>query len=638
MLKSSDKRNIFVAIEAPAYFEAYRYHLLTLKEIDITACPLNRYIIDVNSDILCPSYITSETVYNLTNLIATPTTNVNEIDNECISQTVQRPNKYESVHILNHEEWSTPIEMNLDESQYEAFKFALINQMALIQGPPGTGKTYIGLKIVETIYRNLYSDNNNNKNNNVELLDKKPSIVIVCYTNHALDQFLEGILDFCPSLLRIGGGSKSERLKKYTLRPVRRHIKCHSIYRKDIIGMTTTGAAKFRDILENLNPKIVVIEEAAEVPECHVITALTKRTEHLILIGDHQQLRPKTSDYELAVQHKTNISLFERMIMNDMPFRQLKKQHRMRPEISRLLTPHIYKELFNHEVVYNYENIRGAKKNYFFINHNHKESVNFNKNSKLNEFEAEFIIKLCQYFIYQGYMSSKITILTLYSAQYSLIKNKLESDDIYDGVKVEVLDSFQGEENDIILISFVRSNYNKDIGFLKNENRINVSLSRAKKGLYCIGNFEVLAQKSILWRKICDYLFKIKAIGPAIQLSCECHPYKTLSIETIDDFKKLTYGQSEVPCAADIDCGHPCTFKLCHPVRHPTIHRNNNCPEIFRKAISDVKKECGQQYHKREFEPCHEESKELMPECGRTLKCGHKCQNKKKIEYPVLFI
>ena len=452
MFKSFE-RKIFVAIQAPAYFEAYRYHLSTLKEIDITACALNRYIIDVNSDILCPSYITSETVYNLTNIVATPTTNVKEIDYECVSQDLQRPKKYESVHILNQKEWPTPNEMDLDESQFEAFKFALLNQMALIQGPPGTGKTYVGLKIVETIYRNRCSDKNH-----VQMFYKMPPIVIVCYTNHALDQFLKGILSFCKSLLRIGGGCKSERLKQYTLKHGRRHDNYQSIYQKDIIGMTTTGAAKFRDILEYLSPKIVVIEEAAEVPECHVITALTKRTEHLILIGDHQQLRPKTSDYELAVQHKTNISLFERMIKNGMPFRQLKYQHRMRPEISRLLTPHIYKELFNHEVVYKYENIRGAKKNMFFINHNHKESVNLSKNSKSNEFEAEFIVKLCQYFIYQGYISSKITILALYSAQYFLIKNKLKSDDIYEGVKVEVLDSFQGEENDIILISFVRCN------------------------------------------------------------------------------------------------------------------------------------------------------------------------------------
>ncbi|KFM65147.1 NFX1-type zinc finger-containing protein 1, partial [Stegodyphus mimosarum] len=60
----------------------------------------------------------------------------------------------------------------------------------------------------------------------------------------------------------------------------------------DVVGMTTTGAAKYRDILKRLNPQIVIFEEAAEVLEAHVITSLMKDTEHVILIGDHQQLRP----------------------------------------------------------------------------------------------------------------------------------------------------------------------------------------------------------------------------------------------------------------------------------------------------------------------------------------------------------
>ena len=92
-------------------------------------------------------------------------------------------------------------------------------------GPPGTGKTYVGLKIVETLLANLYnvgtcrplfgkgnefsSHRSVRKSSDIDLKKieqqplqshtmKKP-ILVVCYTNHALDQFLEGILDFCPS-------------------------------------------------------------------------------------------------------------------------------------------------------------------------------------------------------------------------------------------------------------------------------------------------------------------------------------------------------------------------------------------------------------------------------------------------------
>jgi len=126
-----------------------------------------------------------------------------------------------------------------------------------------------------------------------------------------------------------------------------------------IIGVTTTGAAKYRTIIEQIDPLIVVVEEAAEVLESHVVTALTKSTKHLILIGDHQQLKPNPTVYELAKKYNLEVSLFERMIKNGLPYHQLKVQHRMRPCISSLLVPHIYKELRDHESVNNYDNIKG---------------------------------------------------------------------------------------------------------------------------------------------------------------------------------------------------------------------------------------------------------------------------------------
>lgn len=50
------------------------------------------------------------------------------------------------------------------------------------------------------------------------------------------------------------------------------------------------GAAKFRKLLQNVQPKIVIVEEAAEVLEAHIITTLSSSCQHLILIGDHQQV------------------------------------------------------------------------------------------------------------------------------------------------------------------------------------------------------------------------------------------------------------------------------------------------------------------------------------------------------------
>ena len=64
------------------------------------------------------------------------------------------------------------------------------------------------------------------------------------------------------------------------------------------------------------------------------------------------------------------------------------------------------------------------------------------------------------------------------------------------------MDNYQGEESDIVIVSFVRSNEDRKIGFLAKDNRICVALSRAKKGFYCIGNIAMLASASKTWRDV----------------------------------------------------------------------------------------------------------------------------------------
>jgi superfamily I DNA and/or RNA helicase len=72
------------------------------------------------------------------------------------------------------------------------------------------------------------------------------------------------------------------------------------------------------------------------------------------------------------------------------------------------------------------------------------------------------------------------------------IKKKLNEMNI-SKVKSCSVDNFQGEENEIILVSLVRSNSEGRLGFIKNDNRINVALSRARCGMYVIGNFKMIA-------------------------------------------------------------------------------------------------------------------------------------------------
>lgn len=58
----------------------------------------------------------------------------------------------------------------------------------------------------------------------------------------------------------------------------------------------------------------MIVEEAAEVLEAHVVTSMPESTKQLILIGDHQQLKPSTTVFDLGQNYKLDVSLFERMV------------------------------------------------------------------------------------------------------------------------------------------------------------------------------------------------------------------------------------------------------------------------------------------------------------------------------------
>jgi superfamily I DNA and/or RNA helicase len=230
------------------------------------------------------------------------------------------------------------------------------------------------------------------------------------------------------------------------------------------------------------------------------------------MIGDHQQLRPQTNSYELARKFNFNFSLFERFVNNGINFVTLNTQMRMRPEFSDLVRGVIYEDLKNGKNVLGYPNVKGMSRNFFCLNHSHPESVGINETSKENQFEAEYIVKLCNYLLESGNTCEDITVLTAYAAQGQLLRRQMKSFENMKRVRVAILDAYQGEESNIILLSLVRSNDRNDIGFLSIENRIAVILTRAKFGFYIVGNMDCLAQASPIWKKVCETLKGHRAI------------------------------------------------------------------------------------------------------------------------------
>ncbi|XP_060580714.1 NFX1-type zinc finger-containing protein 1-like [Ruditapes philippinarum] len=410
-----------------------------------------------------------------------------------------------------------------------------------------------------------------------------------------------------------------------------------------VIGMTTSCAARYQAVLRDISPRIVIVEEAAEVLEAHIVTTLSKSCEHLILIGDHKQLRPNPNVYRLAIRYKLDVSLFERMIKNNMTFNCLKLQHRMRPSISSLVK-HIYPDLSDHSSVTSYPDIKGVSANLFLVDHENEEKTDDDIRSYSNVYEAQYVAELCRYLLLQGYERHEITILTTYTGQLMCIRKCMPKDQ-FNGVKVTVVDNYQGEENKIIILSLVRSNKNEKIGFLKTENRICVALSRAKYGFYILGNFSHLATHSTLWKEITEEMKTKGWIENGLKLYCQNHPRDDAIIAVKpDDFRKAPEGGCQKYCDIRLKCGHVCK-RYCHVLDRQ--HETNQCKEPCTRVLCELGHKCPQKCFDK-CRPCTVPLQKFIPKCGHQqtipcsvepekykckapcetkLECGHQCAN-----------
>ncbi|GLJ17597.1 hypothetical protein SUGI_0306460 [Cryptomeria japonica] len=448
------------------------------------------------------------------------------------------------------------------------------------------------------------------------------------------------------------------------LQQVDNEISVHILRKANVIGMTTTAAAKTYDILQALRAEIVIIEEAAEVLEASILPCIGSFTKHLILLGDHLQLRPSVAEYELATKHKLEISLFERLIKGGVEHVALRCQRRMRPSISVLISD-LYPSLQDHDSVKIFENIKGIQTNAFFLDHKAMESETSEASSKVNLKEALLIVEFCLYLLRQGYENSDITILTMYNGQMSEIQKNLKQR-ILSRTKLERMDSqtmktprvssvddYQGEECKIIILSLVRSNKiigvggsKGNIGFLKVSNRVCVALSRAKMGLYIFGNAELLASKSSLWESVIQKLGSANSIGPALSLACQNHPETETKVSKAEDFRLVQDGGCSRPCEYQLKCGHACPWR-CHPSKHDIIICPKPCPNKFENACDH---QCTEICHfPEDCPPCRVPVPKVIPKCGHQLvlhcsspvedalciqpcevrfDCGHLCSSK----------
>ncbi|TFK23669.1 P-loop containing nucleoside triphosphate hydrolase protein [Coprinopsis marcescibilis] len=443
---------------------------------------------------------------------------------------------------------------------------------------------------------------------------------------------------------------ESERLKGRFESLSKRHAECLQAHNegkeeirrqllKDthIVGCTTTGAAKLTSLLKGLGPRIMLVEEAGQVLEAHILANLVPSVEHMILIGDPLQLRPTLNNYSLSVEsrqgnrlYKFDRSLIERLSLSGFPMSQINVQRRMRPAISNLIRKTLYPDLLDHPIVQQYPDVRGLAKNVFFFDHQNAEGGNEDTTgaSKYNTFEVSMIRDLVRYLLRQGCYSQEgdIVVLCAYLGQLAKVRDALKDSvsividerdqqeladktdedeaellpstrvehvQISKRVRLRTVDNYQGEEAKIVILSLVRNEGSPNasgsghhrgstIGFLKSDNRTNVALSRAKEGLYILGNQSQLTSRSRMWHGVLEQLKTIDAVGTAFPIACSQHPeYQNLVSKPGELASIAPDGGCLRPCNSRLECGHVCPYK-CHPddVNHINVQCDQPCTRL----------------------------------------------------------
>ncbi|KDN70104.1 hypothetical protein CSUB01_08968 [Colletotrichum sublineola] len=447
---------------------------------------------------------------------------------------------------------------------------------------------------------------------------------------------------------------------------VRNAIDLRCLQQATIIGVTTTGLAMNLDLLRRVQTKVLLCEEAGEVLEAHLLTALLPTVEHAILIGDHLQLRPQIQDWRLqranpaGTKYSLDVSLFERLVkpppsIPSLPFSILDTQRRMHPLISELVRSTLYPSLSDSDVVRVYPEVWGLAKRLFWLHHESPESGRHSDQQSIdtsysNDFEIEMVSALVSHLLRQGvYKSGEIAVLTPYLGQLKKLRQKLgsimqiivndrdmkdldemESSDkspqdaprgeaakasALHGVRAATVDNFQGEEADVVIVSLVRSNNEKRCGFLSTSNRINALLSRAKHGMYIIGNSSTSSHVP-MWAQVIEILQNSGNIGRELELQCPRHPESRSLVSRPEQFIQYSPdGGCNLKCDRRLACGHSCTG----PCHSDFLHNALTCLEDCVRP----KEGCDHACRKRCGEPCDELCREVLRGVGLELPCGH---------------
>ncbi|XP_024191154.1 uncharacterized protein LOC112195054 isoform X2 [Rosa chinensis] len=282
-----------------------------------------------------------------------------------------------------------------------------------------------------------------------------------------------------------------------------------------LIFCTASTSSKLHVVAGTRPLELLVIDEAAQLKECEsAIPLQLSGLRHAILVGDERQL-PAMVKSEIAVSADFGRSLFGRLAKLGHKKHLLNVQYRMHPSIN--LFPK--REFYDNQIVdgpnvkeRSYERcfLKGKMyQSYSFINVADGKEEFDHRFSRKNMVEVAVVSGIVAS-LYKEFIGTKqkvsIGVISPYKAQVYAIQEILrkytETSHTGFSLSVRTVDGFQGGEEDVIIISTVRCNGKGSVGFLSNQQRANVALTRARYCLWILGNSSTLISSDSVWKKL----------------------------------------------------------------------------------------------------------------------------------------